>query len=150
MPDLILNPLLLCTPNVSQLYFGMKNVSSISTRTLCMIILYTAYRKSLHPFFRFRWNKNKKRIPLILHSIPQITKQKQNVFVFIKWHLWPGQPERSLAWEVTKNLVTLAELQKSCVVMGETSRRSTITAATALLAWASWVHGFMSSRWKWL
>ena len=36
---------------------------------------------------------------------------------------------RALVREVTKNpMVTLAELQRSCVEMGETSRRTTITA----------------------
>ena len=40
-----------------------------------------------------------------------------------------NQGRRALVREVTKNLiVTLAELQRSCVEMGETSTRSTITA----------------------
>ena len=40
-----------------------------------------------------------------------------------------NQGRRALVREVTKNpMVTLAELQRSCVEMGETSRRTTITA----------------------
>ena len=54
---------------------------------------------------------------------------------------------RAVVREVTKNLmVTLAEFQRSCVEMGETSRRTTITQySTDLGFMAEWPDGSLFS-----